>query len=224
MPGREVILATGEFYHVFNRGVASQPIIATKRNSFHFLEQMFCYQNVNTPTKYSLFKTLDKDAQEQIRTRLNQEANFLVDLVSYCLMPNHFHLLLKQNQDNGISRYLSLLTNSYTRYFNTKTERKGVLFQGKFKAVRITSNEQLLHVNRYIHLNPYSGYVVKTLKELEQYPFSSLAKYLQPTSIKHCQSKIVMDQFKSRKSYRQFVFDQADYQKQLQWFKHLNLE
>lgn len=224
MPGREIVLATDEIYHVINRGVTSQPTYADKRNYQRFLELMFYYQNLAQPGKYSHFYCLSSDIKEQILSDLRRKGEFLVDIICYCLMPNHFHLLLKQNVDNGISNFLSLLTNSYTRYFNTKNERHGPLFQGKFKAIRIENNEQLLHVSRYIHLNPYSGYVLKTLNQLESYPFSSLPEYLYKNLNSRCQKALILDQFKNRQSHRQFVFDQADYQRQLQDIKQLLLE
>ena len=135
-------------------------------------------------------------------------------------MPNHFHLLLKQLVDNGISQYLSNFTNSYTRYFNTKYERSGPIFQGKFKAVHVENNEQLLHVSRYIHLNPYSSSIVSSIEQLKAYPHSSLTKL----STSKVESSLITDQFKNIDEYYKFVIDNADYQKQLQTIKKLTLE
>lgn len=224
MPGREIVLATDEIYHVINRGVASQPTFTDKRNYQRFLDLMFYYQNLDQPGKYSHFYSLSSDIKKQILDDLRRRGEFLVDIICYCLMPNHFHLLLKQRVDNGISNFLSLLANSYTRYFNTKNERHGPLFQGKFKAIRIENNEQLLHVSRYIHLNPYSGYVIKILDRLEQYPYSSFPEYLTKTQNNRCQNEIILDQFENHQAYRQFILNQADYQKELQNIKQLLLE
>ena len=152
--------------------------------------------------------------------QLEKSRENLVDLISYCFMPNHFHLLVKQLMDGGIAKYLSNFANSYTRYFNTRNERTGPLFQGKFKAVLITSNEQLLHVSRYIHLNPYSSGIVKTIEELKAYSYSSLAKL----STSKVESRLILDQFKNVAGYYQFVFDNADYQKNLENIKHQILE
>ena len=76
-----------------------------------------------------------------------------MEIICYCLMPNHLHLLLRQLMDGGISKFMSNFANSYTRYFNTKSKRKGPVFEGKFKAKRIETDEQLLHLSRHIHLN-----------------------------------------------------------------------
>ena len=86
--------------------------------------------------------TLASDQRQEIWNRLDKDKKH-TDILSYCLMPNHFHLLLKQNDDNGISKLLANLQNSYARYFNIKNERIGPLFQGQFKAVRIDSEEQI---------------------------------------------------------------------------------
>lgn len=148
----------------------------------------------------------------------------LVDIICFCLMPNHFHLLLNQLKDNGISKFMANLQNSFTRYFNTKHERIGHLLQGQFKAVLIEDDNQLLHVSRYIHLNPYSSYVVKDLESLEQYLWSSFPEYLGKVAAEICNKEIILSQFKDKKDYKKFVFDQADYQRRLEEIKHLVIE
>lgn len=155
---------------------------------------------------------------------LNQKNNRLIGLVCYCLMPNHFHFLLKQTEKEGISRYMSLVQNSYTKYFNARNNRAGPLFQGYFKAVRVENDEQLLHLSRYIHLNPYSSYIVKTLDDLVVYSWSSFSEYLGIVESGYLRKKIILDQFKSSQKYKKFVFDQADYQRELGKVKHLVLE
>lgn len=166
--------------------------------------------------------------------QLKAKRKFLVEMIAFCLMPNHFHLLLKQVQENGISAFTGNFTNSYTRYFNTKQKRIGPLFQGKFKAVRVETNEQLLHLSRYIHLNPYSSYLIKTLDKLENYPYSSFSEYLYPKKIFNCEKEIIFHDFKDVSSYKRslqvsetykkFILNQADYQRRLQTVKHLALE
>ena len=140
-------------------------------------------------------------------------------------MPNHFHLLLKQIIDGGISKFMSNFTNRYTRYLNTKNDRNGPIFQGRFKAIRIETDEQLLHVCRYIHLNPYTSYVVKTFSNLEKYPYSSFPEYLGKTKREFCNKELILHHFnKDRKDYKKFVFNQANYQRELNKIKHLTLE
>jgi putative transposase len=121
---------------------------------------------------------------------------------------------------NGITIFMSRTCNSYAKYFNTKYKRNGPLFQGNFKAVRITSNEQLIHVSRYIHLNPLVDYLTKNLKD---YPFSSFPEYL-GLEKGISSPKIVLDQFKTGKDYQDFVQDQKDYAQRLKEIKRFALE
>ncbi len=139
-------------------------------------------------------------------------------------MPNHFHLLIKQIKDNGILNSLSAFSNSYSKYFNLKHEQEGPVFQGRFQAVRIITNEQFLHVNRYIHLNPYTSSLIKSTKELLNYPYSSLKEYLNPNQKNICETATILDEFKSSLNYQNFILDNADYQKQLHQIKSLLLE
>lgn len=224
MPGRKVPLVNNEIYHILNKGISLQPTFLIKRDYHRALQTIFYYQNQKPPVKYSRFLSLSNKQREIILDNLKKQGLILVEIIAFCLMPNHFHFLLKQITDGGISKFIGNFTNSYTRYFNTKNKREGALFRGKFKAVRIESDEQLLHVSRYIHLNPYSSYVIKTLGELENYSYSSLPEYLQKLPNNFCQKEIILDQFKNINSYKNFVFDQADYQRELENIKHLTLE
>ena len=117
------------------------------------------------------------------------------------------------------------IQNGYAKYINIKENRVGPLFQSAFKAIRITTDEQLLHVSRYIHLNPSTEYLVKTEKLLE-YPWSSFPTYLDEKILDFhfVNPEPVLSFFKTRDLYKEFVFDQAEYQKELSNIKHLMLE
>lgn len=224
MPGRKIPLVNNEHYHVLNRGIASQPIFLSKRDYQRALETIFYYQNKTLQLKYSKFLRLATQKRAEILENLKGNSQYRVEIICYCLMPNHIHLLLKQTASEGISKFMSDFANSYTRYFNTKNERKGPLFEGKFKAIRVEADEQLLHLSRYVHLNPYSSYVVKTLKDLENYFYSSFPEYIETTKTNFCNKKIILDQFSDSVSYKKFVFDQANYQRELEKIKYLALE
>lgn len=225
MPGRKVPLITGQIYHVLNRGVADQVTFLNKKDYQRALDSFLFYRHVDTPLRYSYFIRQTKERRLEILQQIEKRAEYLVDILSYCFMPNHFHLLLYQLKDDGISKFISKSVNSYTRYINTKLSRVGPIFLGKFKAVRVETEEQLLHVQRYIHLNPYSGFVIKNLQELENYPYSSLKEYLNITTDKTCNKKLIMSFFKNDiDSFKKFVFDQADYLKRLQQIKHQAIE
>ncbi len=207
MPSRKVPFVNDEYYHVFNRGVAKMPIFNNAFDYKHFLSTILYYQVDGPKPRFSLFRKqptpLDKNRK-------------IIDIVSYCLMPNHFHFLLRQKRDNGITEFVSKISNSYTRYFNTKNKRVGHLLQGEFKSVHVDSNEQLLHLSRYIHLNPLIGYVTK---ELNSYRWSSYIEYLGLID-GICFKEEVLGQFKSAKDYEKFILNQVDYARTLDFIKH----
>ena len=138
-------------------------------------------------------------------------------------MPNHFHFLIKQKIDNGITKFLSRFTNSYTRFFNARYKRVCPIFQGIFKAVRIENEEQLIHVSRYIHLNPVVSFIIKE-EFLDTYPWSSLSEFLDYQKEEICDKGIVLCYFSSKESFRKFIHNQIDYGKKLEAIKHLMLE
>lgn len=225
MPVRPIPLVTGEVYHVFNRGNASVPIFQNKWDYHNFIGAFIYYQYSKTPMRYSLFRQLSPQKRNVILKRLEKENKRLVEIISYCLMPNHFHFLLKQKSDSGVKDFIRLITNSHSRYYNIKYHRKGSLFENRFKAVRIETDQQLLHVSRYIHLNPYTSFLIKKMDSLAEYPFSSFKEYIQESfSSPICNKLIILGHFKKLDNYKKFVFDQADYQRNLGILKHLILE
>lgn len=134
-------------------------------------------------------------------------------------MPNHFHLQVRQLKENGISIFMSQVLNSYTKYFNTKYERVGALFQGAFKSVLIETDEQLIHLSRYIHLNPV---VSGISKNPEDYHWSSYHEYLEEPVL--CSPSEVLNFFQSKEKYKEFVQDQIEYGTILEILKHQTLE
>lgn len=126
MPGRKISLVTNEIYHVFNRGVASQPIFLNQKDYQRGLETISYYQNQNPLLRYSFFLRLPNQQRTELLKRLKAQAKFLVEITAFCLMPNHLHFLLRQVKNEGISIFMSNFANSYTRYFDTKRKRAGV--------------------------------------------------------------------------------------------------
>ncbi|MCX7881499.1 MAG: transposase, partial [Patescibacteria group bacterium] len=161
--------------------------------------------------------------KQELFEKLKKENNYLVKIICYCLMPNHYHLLLQQKSKEGISRFISQFQNSFTRYFNTKNKRKGHLFEGQFKAVRVETEEQLIHLSRYIHLNPFSSYVVKKIDDLYSYPYFSFKEYLDIEK-GFCDKEVIFSYFKDKKKYEEFVVNQADYQRNLEKIKHMTFD
>jgi|SRR3989344_5276178 len=219
---RDTPLVTGEYYHVFNRGVARQPTFLDNHDYKQAILSLSYYQFVNPPTKLSRYKSLPKAEKDSLLEKLNTSGPKWIQIISFVFMPNHFHFLLKQNSDNGISKFVGQFSNSYTRYFNIRHSRPGSLFQGPFKAVHVESEEQLLHLSRYLHLNPYVSSVVKKDK-LAAYPWSSYPDYLQGKS-RLIDMAPIMHRFKSPTDYQSFVSNHADYARELEIIKHLTMD
>ena len=220
---RKVVFGNDEIYHVFNRGVEKRPTFTDKRELDRGIKAIDFYRFANLPLKLSKFLVIPESERVKLIQKVHSEYQKLVEILSYCLMPNHFHFLLKQKQENGVSIFTANFTNSYTKYFNTKHKRVGSLFQGPFKAVRVESDEQLMHVSRYIHLNPVSSFLIKP-EQMENYQWSSYPEYLGNSLNKIADKELVLDLFSSKEKYRQFVLDQVDYARQLEQINHLILE
>lgn len=215
MPYRKVVFANNQIYHVFNRGVAWLPIFSSSRNYFRFIDLIDYYRFIDTPMSYSNVIKLPLKERSSLLAHLRNEGKHNIEILSFCLMPNHFHFLLRQINDRGIRTFLSNLQNSYAKYFNTKSDRTGPLFQPMFKAVRIETDEQLLHVSRYIHLNPSTGYLVEPDK-LVEYRWSSLSTFLNiGVSYGFVNPEAILSFFKKTKTYESFLLDHAEYQRTL---------
>lgn len=209
MPSRIIPFVNDQFYHIYNRGSEKRTIFENQRDYQRFIKTLKYYQIEGPKPQFSKFPSPIIDKLD--------ESKKIVDIITYCLMPNHFHLLLKQIKDHGITEFMGKLSNSYTKYYNTKHNRVGPLFQGEFKAVLIESNEQLVHISRYIHLNPIISYLVKSL---DQYEWSSYMEYMRNSSKGFCSKDIILNQFKNAKNYQQFVLDQIGYGLELELIKH----
>lgn len=208
MPYRTTPLVNNEYYHIYNRGVDKMAIFKNSYDFQRFLKTVIYYQIQGPKPRFSLFTPT---------TNLLERNKKIVDIICYCMMPNHFHFLLRQLVDGGITEFISRLSNSYTKYFNIKKKRVGHLLQGGFKSELVQSNEQLLHLSRYIHLNPL---VSNLVTDLRNYPWSSYLEYIEYNSADICTKEIILNQFKSIKDYQNFVLDQASYGRELELIKH----
>lgn len=222
MPYRKTIFAINETYHVASRSIAQVPIFNETRDYQRALEVVDFYRYIKPPLSFSHYKRLPKEDKEKFIKNLRKQKT-LIEIIAFCLMPNHCHFLLKQNEEKGISIFMRNFQDSYARYFNTKYKRAGGLFQSMFKAIRIETNEQLLHVLRYIHLNPVSAFLIE-VKDLENYPWSSFPEYMNFSRPLFTNPKFILSFFKTRDVYKKFVFNQADHQRELAKIKHLVLE
>lgn len=212
------------YYHIFNRGVDHRPTFTSKKEYERAMLSAFYYRNIKPPVKYSNYLKFSSERRSEFLKDFEKRNEKLVEFVSYSFMPNHFHFLLKQVVDNGIVKFMSNFQNSYTKYFNIRNERTGPLFTGNFKSVLVESDSQLIHLTRYIHVNTYASGVVNSLEDLITYPWSSLPEYLGLSKDKFCEKGAALGKFKNVEKYKEFVFDNADYQKKLKLIKYLALE
>ncbi|MCX6736349.1 MAG: transposase [Candidatus Parcubacteria bacterium] len=191
--------ALGEFYHVYNHGVDDRHIFVDEHDSMRFLESLIYF---NTEESFGgIYLGSLPDAPE-LKGKKPQKK--LVNVVSYCLNPNHFHLLLEQVSEKGISEFMQRVGGGYTMYFNNKYKRKGSLFRGTFKSSWINSNEYLLYLSAYINLN---FCVHKLSEESLKVVRSSWDEYVGQTRNKICSKDIVMGQFKNSEDYKNYAED-----------------
>jgi len=223
MPRRKTPLVNNQFYHIFNRTIDGKEIFINKKIIKRTIITLFYYQYQNPPLRLSYFLEKSKEEQEKIWEVLKQKNEKLIDIIAYCFMPNHYHFQLRQLVKNGISIFISKFQNSFTKYFNTLTNRTGYLFESQFKAKIILNEEEFIHINRYIHLNPYTSFLVKDIEDLKKYYASSLPEYLKE-KYGFCNKSLILSRFKTIKNYWRFIGNQADYQRKLNQIKHLIFE
>ena len=221
---RKTKIAPGEIYHIFNRSIAQVPIFLSNRDFLRFTEVIDYYRFLSLPMRFSHYNRLEADIKKSFLDELYQKRETLIEIYSFCLIPDHFHFLLKELKENGIRKFISNIQNSYAKYFNTKTERSGSLFQEMFKAVRIASDEQFIHVARYIHLNPYSSFLFDNPDRLKTFRWSSFGDYLGINNHPFISQSFLGSFFKSPTDLEKFTLDRAEYQRNLENIKHLIME
>lgn len=216
-----IVLASGEIYHVFNRGVMRLDIFYNAFDYKRFLELIDYYRFANTSVSFSKFRTLPLDQRYTLLKGLRKENILHVDIYAFCLMPNHFHFVLKQISTNGLTVFIGNVLNAYARYLNLKYKRVGPLCQSRFKAVLIESDEQFIHTCRYVHLNPSTGFLVST-PQLYTYKWSSYPQYVgKSIDNSFLNTKELRSFFTNGNSIQTFTEDNADFQKSLAYIKHL---
>jgi len=212
-------LATGEVYHVFTRSIAGYKIFNNNKEFSRMVNCLSYYKVDDHSVKFSRFIEYGENGVSQERKNLPLNNN-LVDIVAFCVMPTHIHLVLKQIKDNGISIFMSNILNSYSRYFNIKNNRKGPLWEGRFKKVLVDSDEQLLHLTRYVHLNPVTAFLVNSPKN---WAASSYGEYVGEKNENNvCNFKEILEI--DPISYSLFVEDRIAYQRELAKIKSLTFD
>jgi putative transposase len=196
-----------EHFHVFGRGVNKEKIFIDQQDYARFI---FLITHFQSPTKIyniswytkSFIKSgsfnIKKDKAEEIFKKRNTE------LVAFVLMPNHFHILVKNLEDGILSVYMHRILTAYSKYFNAKYNKKGHVFEGPFGAISVENNTQLLYLSAYIHKNPKE--IKEWVNNYEKYPYSSYQDYISSNRWENLLvTDIVLKQFKDWVKYRDFV-------------------
>lgn len=214
-------LVNDQMYHVISKSISEFKIFNTK-NDFLRMQRLFQFYQFKMNYRFSDFMLLRKVARERFENyfkRIAKNKKKSVQIIGYCIMPTHIHLIIKQLIKNGVSDYMKNLLNSYTRYFNIKHKRKGPLWEQRFKRILVESDEQLLHLTRYIHLNPITAQLVE---KPEEWAFSSYNDYLHKNDFFLADYKGILEI--DPDSYDKFVKDRISYQRNLAKIKKLLLD
>lgn len=208
MPSKNILkeYIEGGFYHVYNRGVEKRKIFINKQDYTVFIRYLKEYL---LPPKHPDLIKLHTICPRRKPVNCYQD----ITLLSYCLMPNHFHLFLKQKSEKGLQIFIRALNTSYVLYFNHKYNRVGPLFQGRYKAVLIDNEAYYLNISRYIHNNPRE--LLAKVRPLQDYSFSSYPDYIGLRKSDWLNTKIILASFEDKRRganfYEDFVndFDQT---------------
>jgi len=209
---------SNSFHHIYNRGNNKMNLFLDESDYYSFLglleenilgkKEYFCSKVFDPPPKSSHF------AGKKYIRKLLPIGSF--EIICFCLMPNHFHLLVKQKGELKVSKLLSKICTSYSKRFNKKYSHIGHVFQDQFKSVLVEDNNQLLHLSAYIHSNPKVGGLVKNI---ENWKFSSYSNFLNINKYRLCNKSIIVDQFRNIRSYKNFVEESVD---KIKSIKNLN--
>lgn len=211
---RKASFVPGEFYHIYNRGNSKQIIFKDNKDYQHFISLLY----LSNSTENFYFRNLPINF---FKSRTGEQ---IVFIGSYCLMPNHFHIIISQNIDGGVSKFMQKVTTAYSMYFNKKYGRSGSLFEGRFKSKYIGDDIYFKYLFSYIHLNPIkliqdnwkiNGIHDKkqALKFLENYEYSSYLDYL---GVERKENKILNKErfpeyFPNKENFTKEIFEWLSY-------------
>ena len=188
MSQRKDNLVSGEIYHIYNRGVDKRDIFMDDEDRIRFIHDLFEFNDIKPSPNLNDLLSNNKYLEVGLPDIKREPRKLLVEILAFCMMDNHFHMIVRQKKENGITEFMRKLGTGYTNYFNQKYERTGSLFGGKFKSVCIKSDAHLMYLPIYIHLNPldfkfheWREKKIKNIKEaikfLDSYRWSSYMDY-----------------------------------------------
>lgn len=215
---RKEVFIPGEYYHIYNRTILGIPEFEDFKSADR-LAQSFLLANSTESARAFTYLRSTNNSNIKKAVDIAREGEKLVNVVAYVIMPNHYHLLLKELQEGGVTKFLHKCNTSVAKYINIKKERRGPLFEGKFKAKRVDSNLYLLHLSLYIHLNPLDFMDSKDWRKgnlknwklkrekLLSYPWSSLKSFFceEQGDLILSGVEVIMNQFESRKGYEKYL-------------------
>jgi len=202
---RKVPFEEGEFYHIYNRGVDKRDIFLDEEDLNRFLqgvEEFNVVEPIGSIYENSFTKKQLGSKASKLKASKLKRGGKLVNFVCYCLNPNHYHFTIQQVADRGIEKFMQRIGTGYTKYFNNKYKRTGALFQGKFKAVHINSNPQLIHLSVYINLNHKVHQLGSKASKLVK---NSWNEYIGKSDAVICSKDIILGQFKNIEEYKKFA-------------------
>jgi putative transposase len=219
--GRKIKLVTGYYYHIYNRGIDKRLIFLDKQDYYRFIHCLYEFNDQNSVLNFNRkFQKINRGLASIVdkgENKIRKIRDKIVEIICFCLMPNHFHLILKQLKEQGISKFMLKIGTGYAMYFNQKNQRTGRLFEGSFKSILITRDEYMIHLSRYIHLNPIEliepDWKEKGIKDwrrvnkyLSQYRYSSYLDYIGKDNFPSVTNrKFLLDYFGSGENYKKFV-------------------
>ena len=199
---RNIRIAPGEYYHVCNRGIGKQIIFHDIRDYNRFLFLILYLQSLQTLK--NIQRLMENFVQHSV-LHVEDEivSKRVVEIIAFCIMPNHFHLLIKEVEEGGISAYMQRVLNAYGKYYNTKYVRTGHVFQGPYRIVHIEDEVQLMHASAYIHRNPRE--ILKWKDRYEEYPWSSFSDIVENNRWRNLIQPSILLGEEDKFQYRNFV-------------------
>lgn len=211
---RQTSLSLGEYYHIYNRGNSKQIIFHDDQDYKYFMDLLLF---MNSRKRLRVRDIKYEDTSNNVKEKQN-----VISVGAFCIMPNHFHILLKQENENGVTVFMQKLSTSYAMYYNKKYKRTGSLFEGRFKAKHANDDIYLKYLFSYIHLNPLklidSNWRAnkvnrKSYDFLEKYPYSSFNEYLTGDEI-----------FVSKKSFPDYFPTKRQFLSEISYWIKLSVE
>ncbi|MEK7186853.1 MAG: transposase [Patescibacteria group bacterium] len=215
---RRTPFTSGEYYHLYNRGNSKQKIFQDLEDYRRFTTLLYTCNSQNNFKMFLIQESKNKDSY------IWERGKNLVSIGAYCLMPNHFHLLISEENKEGISKFMQKLSTAYVMYYNNKYKRTGGLFEGKFRSEHLDEDRYLKYIYSYIHLNPIKLFQkdwkdhgindqVEAIMFLDQYEFSSYPEYrgMNRKQKLILNAKTFPNYFPSPKNFTQEILDWINY-------------